>query len=277
MKVSVLILTFNEEGNLPNCLDSLGWCDDIAIVDSGSTDGTLAIAAARGVRVLHRPFDDFAGQRNFGLEKAGFHHDWVLHLDADEAATPPFAAAVEGLAPPPDIDGYRVPSKFMMYGTWLRHASMYPVYQVRLGRVSMRFRQLGHGQVEDLPPERVATFDEPYLHFGLSTGIASWLRRHVRYASDEAEELLKARRQSDAPFADFASPDRTSRRRAAKRLAAHLPLMLRPFARFIYVYVLRLGLLDGVPGFVYSSMLTIYEAMISVVAYDLIRRERREK
>jgi glycosyltransferase involved in cell wall biosynthesis len=80
MKVSVLLLTMNEERNLPRCLDALTWCDDIAVVDSGSTDKTIEIARARNVRVLINPFQDFAAQRNFGLQRAGFRHPWVLHL-----------------------------------------------------------------------------------------------------------------------------------------------------------------------------------------------------
>src|SRR5665213_1875215 len=106
MKVSVLLLTFNESRNLPRCLDALAWCDDIAIVDCGSTDGTVDIAHARNVRVLHRPFDNFASQRNFGLAEAGYQHDWVLHLDADEVVTPAFVARLLALEPEDGIDAY---------------------------------------------------------------------------------------------------------------------------------------------------------------------------
>ena len=256
-------------------LDSLGWCDDIAIVDSGSTDATLSCANERGIKVLCRPFDNFASQRNFGLEQAGFRHDWVLHLDADEAATEDFAAAIESLNPPTEIDGYRVPSKLIMYGRWLRHAGMYPVYQVRLGQITMRFRQVGHGQREDVLAERIGRIEVPYLHYGVSAGISAWLTRHVRYAADEAEELFRDRRRRDAQLRDLVAPDRTERRRVAKRLTWLLPLTFRPFARFIHIYLFRLGLLDGAPGFVYASMLAIYEAMISVLVYDIIRKERR--
>src|SRR5262249_55431897 len=110
MKVSVLLLTFNEATNLRRCLDALEWCDDIAIVDSGSTDGTLEIAHGCNIRVLHRPFDDFAHQRNFGLAEAGFHNEWVLHLDADEVVTEAFVKKLAGLAPSPGIDAYDIPS-----------------------------------------------------------------------------------------------------------------------------------------------------------------------
>ena len=87
MKVSVLLLTFNEEGNLPRCLNALEWCDDIIVVDFGSTDRTVGLARQGRARVLHRPFDDFASQRNFGLSEGLPKHEWVLHLDADEVVT----------------------------------------------------------------------------------------------------------------------------------------------------------------------------------------------
>src|SRR5207237_1394121 len=82
---------FNEAINLPRCLDALAWCDDIAVVDSGSTDGTLDIARARNIRVLHNPFRDFADQRNFGLAEAGFLYPWLLHLDASGVVTAKYA------------------------------------------------------------------------------------------------------------------------------------------------------------------------------------------
>src|ERR1700687_2869614 len=108
MKVSVLLLTFNEASNLPRCLDALSWCDDIAIVDSGSTDATVDIARDRNVRVLQNPFQDFAAQRNFGLAEGGFRHPWVLHLDADEVVTPSFVDRLLALEPKDGIDAYYV-------------------------------------------------------------------------------------------------------------------------------------------------------------------------
>ena len=85
--ISVLILTFNEEANLPRCLKSVAWSDDVLVVDSFSTDRTVEIAKKFGARVLEREFDHFAGQRNFGLDMGELRHDWVLHLDADEVVT----------------------------------------------------------------------------------------------------------------------------------------------------------------------------------------------
>ncbi|QYJ00054.1 glycosyltransferase family 2 protein [Thalassovita mediterranea] len=271
MKVSTLILTLNEEANLPACLGALAWCDDIVVVDSGSTDGTVAIAEAHGARVLSRPFDSFSAQRNWGVENAGFVHDWVLHLDADEVLTPDFVQALDATEAPAKIDAYQVPSKTMFFGKWLRWAGMWPSYQVRLGRRDgLRFVQVGHGQREDLPGDRVGVFPEAYLHYSFSHGLTHWLRRHLRYAEQEVEQLHRSNRGSgDEPGR---SGGVTSGRRRLKALAARAPLTLRPFLKFCYVYFWRLGFLDGKRGFAYAFMLAVYEGMIAVIGIDRLEK-----
>lgn len=278
MKVSVLLLTLNEASNLPRCLDALAWCDDIAIVDCGSTDGTVDIAHLRNVRVLHRPFDNFASQRNFGLVEAGFRHDWVLHLDADEVVTPAFVARLLALEPEEGIDAYYIPSKLIFFDQWLRHAGMFPVYQARLGRVGrLTFRQVGHGQREDLPPGRIGLFEEPYLHYAFSHGLRRWLEKHVDYAAAEAKELISTRHVGPLWLGSLLSLDRVTQRRAAKTLASWMPLFLRPLMRFIYIYLVRRGFLDGRAGFLYAFMLGAYEAMIAILTYEKIREKRNSK
>lgn len=275
MKISILLLTLNEAENLPRCLDTLRWCDDVVIVDSGSTDATLEIARRYNTRVLSRPFDNFAAQRNFGLENAGFRHEWVLHLDADEVLTPAFISRLEALAPAEGIDAYFTPSKTIMFGRWLKYSGMYPAYQVRLGRRGrLRFKQVGHGQREDLPQEHIGVFDEPYLHFTFSKGLNHWLKRHVDYAAAEAQEIIALRRGTVQLFPELLSNDRVKRRRAAKMISQMMPLALRPPLRFLYVYFLRCGFLDGKAGFLYAYMLAVYEANVSILSYELINSTR---
>jgi len=266
MNVSVLLLVFNEERNLPSCLSALAWCDDIVVIDSGSTDRSVEIAEAHGARILVRAFDNFAGQRNWGLENGQFGHEWVLHLDADEIVTPEFRAALAALAPRDGIDAYNVPSKMMLFGRWIRHAGMYPTYQVRLGhRDRLRFVQVGHGQREDLTADRLGTLDVPYLHYSFSHGLFGWLNKHVRYARDEAE-LILAQRRGEAGRAG--GQHGVGRRRAAKAFAAKLPVMLRPLARFLYVYFFRQGFRDGRAGLAYALMLAVYEGMTAIFVME---------
>jgi hypothetical protein len=162
----------------------------------------------------------------------------------------------------------------MMFDRWLKFAGMYPLYQVRLGRLGkLRFHQVGHGQQEDLAKSRIGVFEEAYLHYAFSHGLSSWLKRHVNYASAEANELLIGGKVGSARFRNLLSRDRVSRRRAAKWLASSMPLASRPLMRFVYVYLVRRGFLDGWAGFQYSFMLATYEAMIAILAYEKLDEE----
>jgi len=267
--ISILILTFNEAANLPACLAALKWSDDILVVDSHSTDNTVAVARAAGARVLQNRFVNFAAQRNFGLEQGGLKHEWVLHLDADELVTPEFVAELRQVVQTPALDAFRVPSKMMFQGRWLKHSGMYPTYQVRFGRRDkLKFVQVGHGQREDLPPERLGTLREALLHFSFSKGIADWVIRHNRYSTDEARHFVSdvAGRPLDWPGL-FSAGDAVRRRRALKQLAFHLPF--RAALRFFYMFVLKRGFLDGRPGYHYCRLLAFYEYLVSLKIQEL--------
>ena len=269
--ISILILTFNEEVNIARCLDSVSWSDDVLVVDSFSTDRTLEIAKGRGARVLQNRFVNFAEQRNFGLAHGGFKHEWVLHLDADEVVSPELKEEMLAVVQRGERKAYRLASRMMFQGHWLKHSGLYPWYQVRLGRHDrLKFVQVGHGQRENLPSEEVGTLKEPLIHYSFSKGIYDWIERHNRYSTAEAEQALtgSAREALDWPGA-FSFADGARRRRALKQLFALLPF--RPMLRFIYMYLLRLGFLDGRAGFTYCRLLCFYEYFIVLK----IREHRR--
>lgn len=270
MPVSILVLTLNEEANLPACLAAVGWCDDIVVLDSFSQDNTVAVARGLGARVFQRRFDNFAGQRNHALDTIEFRHEWILHIDADEIITPALRDEILRVITSDAYDAYRVPSKMMFFGRWLRYSGLYPSYQGRLGRRGrFRFKQVGHGQREDIPPERVGTLAEPYLHYSFSKGLTEWVEKHNRYASDEAREtvaMLGGRRGFD--WVGMVSPQPTRRRRALKDLFYRLPF--RPTLRFFYMYVVRRGFLDGRAGFTYCRLLAIYEYLIALKTRELL-------
>jgi glycosyltransferase involved in cell wall biosynthesis len=265
MKVSILLLSFNEAQNLPTVLKSLSWCEDIVVLDSGSNDNSVDIAKSFGARVLTRSFDNFASQRNWGLDNGDFRNEWVLHLDADEVITPEFVNVLNSFEPLGRFDAYNVPSKLMLFDKWIKHSGMYPTYQVRLGhRERLRFAQVGHGQREDLPPSRVGFFKEPYLHYSFSHGMHHWLSKHINYARDEACLILE--NKSNLSYSEFGNS--VSRRRNAKAVAAKIPTSIRPFARFFYVYFFRQGFRDGKAGFVYAFMMALYEGMTALFLYE---------
>ena len=216
-----------------------------------------------------RKFDNFANQRNYGIDNGELKHDWVMHLDADEVITAEFLSALKALNPPDNIVSYYVPSKLMLGEKWLKYSGMYPAYQVRLGRSKgLRFVQYGHGQREDTPPEQVDYFPEPYLHYNFSHGLTRWFEKHVRYAEDEAMEILKADQAETEVVSTGLSASKVGRRRFFKKLAGKLPSSLRPLARFFYIYIVRRGFLDGREGLQYALMISCYEGMMASFLID---------
>lgn len=263
---SVIILTHNEEANLPGCLDSLQGCDDIHVLDSGSMDATVEIARARNIPVYLHPFQGFGQQRNWAIDNIPARYDWHFHLDADERLTPDLADEITAaVSTNPSVGGYLVPSKLMFAGRWLKHAGQYPGYQVRLfHRQRLRFVDHGHGQREQTAYP-VGRLHEPLLHFAFSRGLDHWFARHAVYARREAEQAVGncgGFSRDDISFRGLWSRDPVLRRRTLKALTARLPG--RYFFRLFYLIIFKKAFLDGYPGIVYAHMLATYEAMVGI-------------
>jgi glycosyltransferase involved in cell wall biosynthesis len=270
--ISVIILTQNEETNIGHCLDSVLWSDDILVVDSFSEDRTVEISKRYGARVIQRAFDDFSSQRNFASEQGNLKYEWVLHLDADEVVTPELRAELPG-AVLGDKDAYRVSSKLMFCGKFLRHAGLFPWYQVRFGRKQLlRFKQVGHGQRETLDPGRIGTLKSSLLHFNFSKGLGDWIERHNQYSTAEAQQNVYGYAEGDVPILDLLSTETDRRRRAAKKIFRRLPC--RATIRFIYMYLFRGGILDGKAGLTYCRLLAWYERLIVLKERELRARVR---
>lgn len=256
---SVLVLTLNEEDKLPRCLDSVRACDDVVVLDSGSTDRTVALAEQRGARVFTRRFDNFAGQRNFAQKSIGFRHPWVFHLDADEEFTPELLHECTLAGRRTDVDGFYVAPKMMWHGRWIPHCTDFPAWQARFVRApEFEFIEVGHGQRE-APHMRMDRLRASYLHDLSAGGDAEWLAKHQRYARAEA----KAHVENAEPFrlGMLLRGTGLARRRAVKRLSYHLPC--RASLRFVYQYFWRRGFLDGRAGLHYCRLLARYEGFIS--------------
>ncbi len=259
---SILILTKDEEVNIRACLDSVAWCEDVVVLDSGSTDRTREIAAAAGARVLTRDFDDFGAQRNHALEHAAFRHPWVFHLDADERFNAELRSECEAVILADKHSAYFVANRLIFLGRWIKHSSQFPYPQVRLVKIGeARFARSGHGQREDGPQRGTGYLKATYDHLNFSKGVADWVERHNRYSTDEANEAA-ALVEGPVPLGDVVSADSLARKRALKRLHARLPA--RWLWKFIYLYFVRGGFLDGYPGFAYCVLNGFYDFLISV-------------
>ena len=258
----MIVLTHNEAVNIAACVQSLDRFDEVVVVDSGSTDGTLDILRERfpGVRVLHNAFEDFGQQRNWALDHAQARNRWVLFLDADERCTPACASAIDrAVAGSPDHDGYFLCYRNMFLGTWIKRSTLYPSWQLRLLRVGrVRYRKEGHGQREVMDGS-AGYLDAPYDHYGFSKGIADWVARHNAYSSNEVELVQRLAGERIA-LSDMLATDPVQRRRALKQIASRLPL--RPVARFAYLYFFRRGFLDGRAGLIFCLLRAAHEIHI---------------
>lgn len=268
--VSVLIITHNEEANIRGALESVaGWTREAFVVDSHSTDLTARICdeyRANGVRVWKHTFENYAAQRNWALGQLPWSSDWILVLDADERVSPELRREIEQLlASAPPCDGYLVKFRFIFLGRWLRHASTYPVWILRLFRRSKaRYRRTVNEYVDLDGTAGRLTHD--LIHESHS-GLASWLHKHNAYSTREAEEYWRVIRGADAETVPhLAGAPSYSRRQRLKKLFIRLPF--RPWLRFLYMYVWKRGFLDGRPGFLFCALKAIQEFHISCKLHE---------
>jgi len=273
--VSVVILALNEEANLGPCIQSCAFTDDVHVLDSGSTDRSVEVANAHGAHVWTNKFETFAAQRNWAIDNITHKYHWVFHLDADERFTPELVREMQTLL---DLErteaGWYVPNRLIFMGRWLKFASGYPIYQVRLfHRERLRFQVHGHSQRE-LTEGVVGTLNEPYLHFNFSKGLDDWFEKHNRYSTQEAQQAFDER-GSALKLSALCSSDKTTRRRTLKSLAYRLPL--RPTLRWLHTMVLQRAVFDGPAGWMYARLLAIYEKMTDLKLKELRLNEKHSK
>jgi len=271
--ISAVVLTLNEEQDLPECLASLAWCDDVVVFDSLSTDRTVEIATRLGARVVQRPFDNYASQRNAALNDVEYRHPWVLMVDADERFNSDLADDLKtelnqrGSENPVTL--YHLRRKDMFMETWLRRSSGYPTWFGRLAKV-------GEVDVRRSINEEFHTSGEKgylaghFLHYPFSKGIAHWIEKHNRYSTMEADALLHERKVQNSRFADLLKADPAKRRKALKQVFYRMPF--RPLVVFLALYVVRLGFLDGRAGLTFCTLRMMYEYMIDIKQHEIMRQ-----
>jgi glycosyltransferase involved in cell wall biosynthesis len=255
--ISALVLTKNEEKDLPDCLTSLCWCDDVHVFDSCSSDATVTIASEWGAIVTQRPFTNWAEHQNWGLRNIPFRHPWVFYLDADERPTPELVKNLRSAAANPGgFVAFRMRRRDWWNNTWMRHVVASP-FNIRLFRPEkMRYERLVNpvsildGPVGDLPG---------YLdHFPFSKGIDHWIDRHNGYSTLEADQIIAGERR--VSLKGLFSKDANERRWNQKSLFYRLPA--RPLLKFFLLYVVKQGFLDGQAGFNYAVLQSLYEYLI---------------
>jgi len=277
--VSIIIPIKNEAANLPRCLDCVKWADEIFVVDSHSTDGSIEIAQQHEAKVVQFEFNGtWPKKKNWALEHLPFRNEWAFILDADEVLPP--GAEVEfgkAIAEAGDVVGYWINRRFMFMGQWLRHA-YYPNWNLRLFRHARgRYEKLtdaptdsGDNEVHEhvLINGRTAKLQVEIDHYAFPS-IDVFIEKHNRYSNWEARVAVDALHNLNSE--EISGPS-VRRRRKLKRLSRRMPF--RPLLRFLYVYIWQKGFLDGVEGYYFARLHGFYELLSVVKRRELLKRRR---
>jgi len=270
--LSILVLTFNEELNLPHCLASLeGLNAEVFVVDSGSTDRTAAIAAEYGAQVVQHRFENQARQINWALETLPFRSQWILRLDADERLTPELARELLMVLPATSasVTGFLIRRRVYFWGQWIKHGGYYPIWLLRAWRT-------GKGDCEDLWMDehiRVHSGEVARLSHDIidenRKGLFFWIEKHNRFSDREVLAILLAQHEESAEGIG----GQASRKRALKRqVYSRAPRFLRAVLYWAFRYFILLGFLDGKAGFVFHFLQGFWYRM--VVDAKLLEHDR---
>jgi glycosyltransferase involved in cell wall biosynthesis len=280
MLLSVIILTKDEEANLPSTLASMRKLEaDIYIVDSGSTDQTIAIAEKYGCKIFNHSFVNQAQQINWALENLPINTPWTMRLDADERLMPELVQELNQiLSQSPDhITAYQLKRRVYFMGRWMRHGGYYPTWLLRVWRTGLATCEqrwmdehivISKGEVASLKYDII---DEN------KKGLTFWIDKHNRYADREVKDMLAIRQESDQLLTDNSQKSQASQRRWMKtNMYAKFPLFWRALIYFLLRYTVGLGFLDGREGLIFHFLQGFwYRFLVDAKIYD-IERERKQ-
>jgi glycosyltransferase involved in cell wall biosynthesis len=279
LAISIIIPIKNEAHNLPRCLSSVSWADEIVVVDSASTDGSQQIAEAYGAKVVQFQFNGtWPKKKNWALETIRFRNEWVFILDADEflpaSAFDEFQAIIS--ANDSDVVGWWINRKFMFMNKWLKH-SYYPNWNLRLfkhrlgryERITEADTRSGDNEVHE---HIVVQGETDFLrvemdHFAFPS-IEVFVEKHNRYSNWEARVAVDRSLNSNP---SKIQSKQVSWRRLLKMASHRLPF--RPTLRFMFVYIYQKGFLDGVEGFYFARLHSFYEFLCVIKERELLRKE----
>jgi glycosyltransferase involved in cell wall biosynthesis len=254
VKPSVIVLAFNSVDTLGATLaQAREISDDVHVVDSFSTDDTVALSRQHGAQIVQHAFENYGAQRNWAIDNLTLRYPWQLHLDADERLTPELIASIRALPENPGQSGFLVARLVQFLGRIMRHGGMSPTWHLRL------FRN-GAGRCEERKYDQHFYLTDGqlqgYMIDEIRMSLSEWTARHNRWS--DAEVLEQTAATDGARIRPRLWGSRVERKRYLRGLYNNAPLFVRPFALFFYRYFLRLGFLDGCPGFIFWTLQTFW-------------------
>jgi glycosyltransferase involved in cell wall biosynthesis len=262
-RIDILIPTLNEAPTIAQAVANAAALGRVFVLDSLSTDGTQALARTAGATVVEHPFTDYAAQKNWGLNNLPFEGEWIFILDADERITPALRQEIfRRLERPNGVNGFYVNRLFIFMGRAIRHGGMYPSWNLRLFRRGKAYYEDRRVHEHMVCQGKTDYLRQEMLHIRRE-GIEEFIAKHIRYADMESDEWVKWRLgRSDMATADSLFKDMLKYRQWVRRhVWPRLPY--RPLWRLFYMYVARMGFLDGAAGWHLARLMSSYEYMIS--------------
>ncbi len=279
MTLAVLILTHNEERHIGRALASVAsFATEIFLIDSGSTDQTIALAEAAGASVLFNPWTNYAQQFQWGLDHAPITADWVMRLDADEVIEPDLARTISERLPMlrPEVTGVNLNRKHVFMGRWIRHGGRYPLTLLRLWRRGQaRIEQRWMDEHMVLTSGEAVTFEGGFSDINLND-ISFFTDKHNKYATREAVDILNQRYGlfiRDEAEGVGASAQAARKRGVKERVYNRLPFGVGPTLYFLYRYIVQLGFLDGREGAIYHGLQGYWYRYLVDAKVEEFRRE----
>lgn len=238
--LSVVIITYNEEKNIRDCLESVKWAGEIIIVDGFSRDKTIAICQEYTNKIYQREnVSNLNINKSYGIEKA--IGDWIVYLDADEQVSVDLSVEIKGvLSEESKFEAYKIPRQNYYFGRWLKHGGHFPDYQLRLFKSGKARFECRHVHERLQVDGRVGCLNHPLVHHSYPT-ISQYLKKFDFYTSFEANYMLQTK----------------------KRYSALSGLVISPISKFMRRYFFKLGFLDGLPGF----LACLFHSLGIIVSY----------
>jgi glycosyltransferase involved in cell wall biosynthesis len=268
---TVIILTKNEETDIERCIRSIeGWVKRIVIVDSGSTDRTVEIAERLGAEIVrHEPFVDYGRQFNWAIDNIHIETTWVFRLDADEVVTTELREELEKELDhhaTDDVSGFMMRYKVEFMGRYLMHGGFYPFQKITIFKYGKgRFEERAMGEHIVLSEGRCVDLKNDAIHHTLKT-LDLYINKHNWYATREVQDYFDVRSGRENALLD-GQPEKAKKLRDG--LYYRLPMFLRARLFFCYRYYLRLGFLDGTPGYIFAFMQAYwYRTLVDAKLYE---------
>lgn len=273
LPITAIVLTFNEEKNIENCLKSIhDFVHEIFIVDSYSTDSTVEIVKRYTNKIIQHPFENYSKQRNWALENLPINYEWILNLDADHRVTKELKVELQSIFSnkiSDELKGFMASRRTIFLGKWIKNGGHYPAYH------SVLFRK-GYGMCED------RLYDQHFVVNGktvvlkgdiediVTDSLTKFVERHNHWATLEAEEIIKEDQKQQDTIKPSLLGNPIQRRRFYRKVFNLSPLFLRSFLYFIYRYFLRFGFLDGKEGLIFHFLQGFwFRFLIDAKIYEL--------